>query len=411
MKNKLLLIILSSVIALLFSGCWSRREPKDLAMVNSVLTDIKDDGEYEVTQEIMNTSSQSSGSAQNIGGATSSAIIIVCNGKTPAEAARDQAKSIDKGIFGGHNKARFFSEKLARKGLAPVIDFFTRDHLTDEMPLLIVVKGQDPQKIYSSMTGLSSMIGNYIDNLSKSQHKSTSESVFTSTLDFIKDYYEEGKEPVAGLIEIVKNEGKSISGTASGTQGTQNTFNKDNQIIYKGLAAFKGDKLVGYFDGIETRAYNFITNKLTDAIVAIPTGNDFTTATIVKSKSKIITIILNGQAEISVKIKPVFTIVEEGSNIDPNKIETQKMLAQGFNSYLETEIAASVQKAQRGFGSDIFGFGSYVHAQHPKDWEEIKENWNDIFSKAKINVTVESSIVMTGEYKRSFILEGQTYDK
>jgi spore germination protein KC len=376
-----------------FSGCWSRTEPKNLSITNSVLLDIKDDGKIQLTKETMQPSGDTGG--RGGGGMKSSVVLLNCEGKTVAEAVRDELNG--KALFGGNLKARLFSEKFAKKGMMPALDFLSRDHLTDETPFMAVVKDKDPKRVYSSVTGMSDMVGDYIDELSKTQLKIKNESVYVTTLDFIKDYYEDGKQPVAGLIEIVENESKPES---SSQAGSQDASEKKYKIVYSGLAAFKDDKLVGYMNANETRAYNLVTDKIVGAVVSLP--DNLTSGKVTKSNSKIKTDIENGQVTISVNTKVALSVIQDGGDIDVNKIGPLKTLEQKFNKQLETEIAASIQKAQTEFQSDIFGFGVYVHIQHPKEWRNMKTNWDDIFSKAKVNVRVDSSVVMSGETKNAF---------
>jgi spore germination protein KC len=174
-------------------------------------------------------------------------------------------------------------------------------------------------------------------------------------------------------------------------------------LFYSGLAAFKNDKLVGYMDGLETRSYNFVTNKMKSTVIS--SLDRLTSAKVLKSNSRIKTNIENGQVTISVDTKVILSVIQEGGNIHVNEIKPLKSLEQEFNKQLETEIAVSIQKAQQEFQSDIFGIGCFVHAQHPKEWENMKKNWDDIFSKAKVNVAVKSSVVLSGEAKNSFSRE------
>ena len=416
MRKKLICIMHYIIIVTLFSGCWSRVEPKDLSMVNSVLYDINDNGDAQIIVEIMNAAPQT-GSKGNTSPKISS-IMMFCEGKTMPEAIRDETKSIDKVLFGGLNKARLFTEKYAKKGIAPLLDYLSRDHLTDERPLAIVVQDDDPKRIYTCETGLSDMIGNYFESLSHTQHKSTCESVFISSLEFKKDFYDDGKQPVMGLAKIIEDKTQpsdtSQSGSQesqTGSQGTPNNTEKKYYIRYEGLAAFKDDKLVGSMNGIETRAYNLITNNFDTTLVSIPTGSDFTVVSIAKAKTTIRTNVENKLAKIDVKIKTVLSILQAGDEtLDISKSEVIKIIEQGFNKQLEAEIAKSIEKAQREFNSDIFGFGCSVHAQHQKEWKELKENWDDIFSKAKITVTVESTAVREGEIQRPFALEDSKDD-
>ena len=407
MKKKLLCILQCILILALVSGCWSRKEPKSMAMVNSVLYDIKDNGESQLVVEIMNPTAETSG--RGVSSEKISALTIVCESKTMPEAIRDESKSIDKVLFGGLNKVRLFSEKLSQNGIGAILDYLSRDHLADETPLMVVVQDENPERIYTCMTGLSDMVGNYFDSLSNTQQKSTCESVFVTCLQFMKDYYEDGKQPVMGLVKIVESGTGSSDTAQTSSQGIQNNAQKLH-MRYEGLAAFRGDKLVGCMNGTEARAYNMITNDFTTAFVSIPSDNDFTVAMIQKTKSKIKTSTQDEQVKIDVKIEAVLSVIQEGGAIDISKREGIKAVEQRFNKQLKSEIAKSIEKAQSEFKSDIFGFGCFLHAQQPQEWKKTKDNWDDIFSKAKISVTVESSIIREGEIKLPFTLEEKVND-
>lgn len=405
MTKRILCLILCIGISLTLSGCYGREEPKTLAIVLSSLYDIKDDGSYQVTAEIINPAAHGGPSGPASG--KNPTITAVSEGKSIPEAVKNVSESLEKTIFSRLNEVRFFSEEFAKKNMVSVMDFFTRDHLTDEYPLIVIIKDEDPKRIYSSMLGLSDTVGDYFESLSIQQPNTISRSVFIDTLEFIKDYYEDGKQPVAGVAELVECEDKPSEKTGADSQTSQGSEdNKKYKIKYEGLAAFKDGKLVGYMDGIETRSYNLIMNKIKSANVSIPSGDDFTVITIKNSKSDIKTTIKNDQIAIDVKIKMDMSIIQEGGVIDISKSEPLKEVEDSINKKMKEEITASIKKAQTEFQSDIFGFGKAVHIQHPQKWEEIKESWDDYFAKASINVTVESSADRSGEIKQPFRMVG-----
>ncbi len=84
-------VILCVAALLSLPGCWSRREPKTLALVNSVIYDLDDSGGYEVTVEIINPSAESgirdSGSGKNPN------ITVTSRGESLPEAIRNSAAS------------------------------------------------------------------------------------------------------------------------------------------------------------------------------------------------------------------------------------------------------------------------------------------------------------------------------
>jgi spore germination protein KC len=406
MNKKRILISICLIVVVLLSGCWNRREPKTLAIVDSIIYDITDDGMYHLTAEIMNPSAIGGVKVSGSSSGKSPSITVIGEALSAPEAIRNMSASLERSIFGGHNEVRFFSERLARKDIASIIDYFVRDPLTNEAPWMVVIKGENPERIYTCMLGLSDMVGEFIESLSKTQLETTSRSVFASTLDFIRDYYNDGKQPVMGVVELVECETKPSGNVQTGTQdGAQGSSEKRYKIVYEGLAAFKDNKLVGYLDGIGTRAYNFVTNNITAAYVTIPSGEDVTVVEIRNSNAAIKTSFDNGRAVIDVKVSASLHIIQESGLMDITKEGPLQAVEQGFNQLLVGEIAAAVQKAQQEFQSDIFGFGLSMHIQHPEIWKEIKGNWDDYFSNAIINISVESTVDRSGEIKQPFKVE------
>lgn len=400
MTKKLLGLSICILILLMSAGCWSKREPKDLAIVNSIIYDINDAGDYQVTVELMDLT----GSGNDKGGGGESPgkkyITQTAQGNNFREALANVSANVEKIIYGGHNHVRFFTETAANNDMAATLDNFLRDHLADETPFMVVIKGENPEMIYKTNLGLSDSVGVFINSMATSQQKTTSKSVFVTTLDFIRDFFDDGKEPVAGLVEVAKSKSENQSAAGSGSE-------KEDQykIIYEGLAAFKNDKLVGYFNGIEARAYNFITGNIGVALISVPIKDSYVICEVTDASSDIKANIEDKNAAIDVKIKAKMRIIADGSDVNVSEPNVMKEIEGLFNKQLLPEIIAAIAKAQTEFKSDIFGFGNSVHSQHPEQWKKMKEEWGDIFPNATISVSVESSIFETGETRDSVLSE------
>ncbi|MGI6169349.1 MAG: hypothetical protein ACOYI4_06530, partial [Christensenellales bacterium] len=167
MKKGLCILLLALMLAT-STGCWNREEPKELASVNSILYDILDNGQYRVVLEIMNPTSYSGtgGTGEN----EKNPFTTVCGeGESIREAISNVSRSMEKTVFGGHNKVRFFTERFARQDMISVLELMARDRLMDETPLMIVIKDANPEDIHFSVIGLSDMVGNYLEDLAEQQ--------------------------------------------------------------------------------------------------------------------------------------------------------------------------------------------------------------------------------------------------
>ncbi len=389
-------------IVLISGGCWNKKEPNDLALIDSIVYNKTQDGRYQTTVEFLNLSGSGKKTGAGGGGGEASgkkSITLTATGDSYREAIANITSSIEKTIYGAHNHVRFFTESAAKSDMAATIDTLLRDHLTDETPLMVVIKG-DAEKIYESSIGLADSVGAFIDRMQITQQESSSMSVFVSTLKFFKDFFNDGIEPVAGVVQVVK----SKSDTQTSGSDSKGAEDKD-KLLYEGLAAFKGDKLVGFFNGTETRAYNIITGKIGVTIVTVPFENSSVICEVTKASSDIKTSIKDESAAIDLKIKADIRVIGCGADVNPSDTDIMRQIETAFNSYLVPQIAGAVQKAQKVFSSDILGFGMSVHEQHPEDWQRIKKDWGRIFPEATVKISVASNVYQTSETKDSILSE------
>ncbi len=409
--KKGLFALLLALLTLLPAGCWDREEPKNLASVNSILYDRLENGQYRVVLEVMNPVSANGSGGSN--GNEKNPYSTACGeGPSTREAINNVSRSLEKTVFSGHSKVRFFTERFAREEMLPLLEVLTRDRLMDETPLMIVIKDETPEDIHFSVVGLSDMVGDYFTGLVKQQMYQTSKSVSVTTLDFIKDYYMQGKQPVMGVAELVEEKSKTTENTggedsqeASGS-GEGEGGDAPRIILYEGLAAFKDSRLVGYMNGDEARAYNLIVNTVEASFVSIPSGEGQTTIKIAGSKADIKASLEDDQISFQVNIKTTLRIAGESGDLDISRAEPLKVIEARFNALLRSEVEAAIRRAQTEFQSDIFGFGRQMHIQYPERWPELRENWDDHFSSARIEVAVESSVVRTGQIKKPLAMGG-----
>lgn len=403
--KKIFFIFIYLVLLIISFGCRDVREPQSLEIVTSILYDCNEYGQIISAKEVMNPAANTALDSSNID--SEHHIITIAKGETLPDAVSNFSSVIEKVNFGGNNKVRFFTERLVKSDkMATIFDFLTRAQLTDETPLLVVVKGDKPYDVFNSEMGLSKLVGTYIDDLSKFQHQQTSRSVFTTALDFIKDHYNPGKQPVLGMVELVETELDPYN-LFSGDEEikTQMSQQSGKAIKYEGLAAFKDDVMVGYLNGVDTRNYNIITNKMGVDFISIPNGSDFTVLVISKSKTKIDTAVLDDEVMVKLDINLIAGFIQISGDIDVTKGTELKKIEKSCNKQVKNEIDEVIKKVQNNFQSDIFGFGSYVHMQHPKEWDKLKDNWDDKFSNAKIEIKVNTSITKSGEIKKPFGME------
>ena len=404
--RKVILFILIITISIIVVGCWDSRELNSLGIAVVVGFDVEGDKTKATIEVIKPVPAQSSfeSSSSNL------VRYVQSTGDSLFGAVRNATLEFDRKIFLSHNKVFIFGEEFAKKGIIGHIDVIQRDHEFRESGYLVVAKGSRAEDVMGISSGIRDIPGEYIEDLIKNQ-PATSKSVKINANEFLKYYYDIGRQPVMGVIQ--KKDKKPM--------GKSNSKNKkEEELLYEGLAIFKKDKLIGFLNGDETKSFNFIEGEVKGGLIEFPTpmldrsissatkktqtlgsfgsasSKDLTVVEILRSKTKNDIEIQNGKVILKTKVNIKAMLGEETAGIDTADEETISVLNKSCSNKVKKDIETTIEKVQHEYKVDIFGFDSLFHRKYPKEWQKIKNNWNEVFSKAEVKVEVEAEIVRTG---------------
>lgn len=395
----LLLIILTSAS---LCSCWSAQEPKDLAIVNSIVYDVDEEGNIVVLVSILNSSAVGGAGGGTSPSDNNPSIIVEGKGASFYESINNLTSKVEKSVFAAHNKVRFLSERIVSDELyfKKFLDFTARDTITDETSLLVVVRNEDIDKVYKSAIGLATHAGSFLEQVHYKKQEKSSTSVFIRTFEFIRNCYVEGKQPVMGQLQF----SKSVK-TPSLNPGSENE-DAEYEMKSEGLAVFKDFKFVGYLYTEDTQVYNILINEAEFISFDLEKGGDTISLSSIQPKSEIKVKKEGQQVYINIKVKGNVTIhnyLTNGVN-DENYYDMIQVTEKEANEYMTTTILNSVTKTME-MGSDIYGFGATLHEDNPSQWREISKIWDDYYKNAIVNVECNFIIKREGEINKPFLWE------
>jgi len=85
-------------------------------------------------------------------------------------------------------------------------------------------------------------------------------------------------------------------------------------------------------------------------------------------------------------------MVEQQSREDLAKPEKIKALENAIAEEITKRATVALEKAQIEYGVDIFGFGDAFHRKYKKDWQELKDRWDEEFARAEVSIAVEARV-------------------
>ncbi|MGZ4160659.1 MAG: Ger(x)C family spore germination protein, partial [Neobacillus sp.] len=125
MRKKGILVI-HCLLILLLTGCWSREEINDIAIVTTTAIDKMSDGKFRVSLQVAIPKLLG---AVGAGGSSSDkepTVVISDTGENVMDTYRKIQEKFPRRLFFSHSRNLIIGEKAAREGVFPVMDFFSR---------------------------------------------------------------------------------------------------------------------------------------------------------------------------------------------------------------------------------------------------------------------------------------------
>jgi germination protein, Ger(x)C family len=399
MLKKCICCLLLIFITIIQTGCWDRKELNELGIVMAIGIE-KDDvaGRINLISQVVRPSELKK---QGGGGKDAAYEIVTTSNDTVFEAIRDTVKEFDRRSIFSHVKVIVISESLARDGVKEIMDFIARSHEIRSFTWIVIAKDSDAKSILSVKHGIEKIQANYMDGIIKREVNNADVST-SNFINFFQKMPGEGINPVTGAF-LVTDETK-----ISEDSKTEHT----KALTLFGTAVFKKDKLVGFLDDYETNGFNLITQKKKSKSLHVESPqnkNKHISIEIRSSSNKIKTELRNGKICFDVSVKVSGNITEVEDDIDVTNVEIFDKVNENFKKYIEKEVHAAVDKVQKDLKTDIFGFGNAFQRKYPKEWNSIKDQWDNIFPDTVCEINVDTKLVRTGLFLKP--LDAQKVDE
>jgi spore germination protein KC len=304
---------------------------------------------------------------------------MTSEGKTVFEAIRLVNLKLPRKPFWSHAFIIILSEEIAQKDLLSHLDFFRRDHEIRQDMVVIIT--ENPDQLLRTAPDVELGLGHQLKYTTKGGANFTGVPVFSTLHEITKMLY--SKSPYAAISHVTVDE-------------------KEKKYRVDGISFFRKDRMVGTIKGTNTSGWQWITGGVRSAIIPLPCNkpkkraNGKLSVEINKTTSKLEVIEEKGKLTLKVKIKAKSNVGENGCGVDLSKEETFKQVEKLASNEIKKFIEHMLEYSQKTIKTDIFGFGSAYYQKYPKSWKAKKNDWNELYSKAKREVEVDVKIIGSG---------------
>lgn len=394
-------------LAVLAAGCWDSREPNDMVYAMAVGFDIDDDGQYVAAIQFANPAANqaSGGSSRSSSSGQYPFWTYSAKGHTPAEAVAALRPYVPREITLTHAEVLLVSERLARHGIGPILDFIARSWQARLLiaggvvdgDLMELLRAQSPADPIPALS-----IRRLLDRVKESEIAPSAPDLLTAVSSVLR---------VGGdlILPVLKVHGRQ-SGESGGLSAALEPP-AQAPFAHSGAAAFRSDKMVGFIDSKEARGAGFVLNKAGSATIHVdsPVGG-LLSIRVVGAAAKLVPSFEDGRVSFLVKVsasgyiegETAFGASTAGVSDKEFANHVRARLAQAIREDIEAAFDKSLE-----YGSDFLQLGNAVHRMLPRVWKsEVGDRWYDILQEVTLDIQVETELAQPGLLRQKPLKSG-----
>ncbi len=371
--KKMILLMVTCFFVINLTACWDNRDLTEMGIATAVGFDQTEGGDIEVTVQLVKPGVIK---AKAQGSPEESFWGVSATGQTVFSALRNLVTTVNREIFLAHIELMVIGEELARDGIIDVIDFFEREHESNRRASVIIARGIKAREILAAKSELENIPAIHITSTLEN-NTAVAKMVNIQFIDLIKCLNAPGYSPAIGVIQHRKREDNPAEKL------------KIKDLEVEGAAVFKKDQLIGWLDPIETRGLIFARDQVQTGI--INTDNPLergkkVSCEVVRSNGTIDVELKQGKPLLIIEVKAEGRLGEQQGKGDLTTPEMIKRLEKDISKVIEKNVLTTVELLQHKYKSDIFGFSTIVHRKYLDYWNQVEDQWDQIFSQADVKV-------------------------
>ncbi len=283
---------------------------------------------------------------------------------------------INKNAYFGHTKAILLGKELLKDKtlLKETLDILQRNNQFSRSIPVVSVDGTAKEALMAN-ADMQPLIGIYISELFENNEGVNTRFEQRTLGDLLKDF----KEDKGAIIPKL-----SIG---------------EKDIKIAGAALVKDYELKGWLDEYEVRGMLWIKKNNQRLEVSIPYKHFYIAYHVSNSKSKIT--FYKEEEDIVCRVLVEAEGRLEEYILDENILDNKEIekVEDAIEKSIKEEIENSIHILQKQYNTDVINIGKELERQDPKQWELVKDNWDEVFEKMKFDINVSINIRRIGQIK------------
>ncbi|MEK6994155.1 Ger(x)C family spore germination protein [Paenibacillus sp. FSL K6-1566] len=389
--------VTAAMLLVLNTGCWSSQEIEDMSIVVGLGLDVANESRFErditrqggtypkrnvvtATVQIVPPISgrgqrQGQGGSAGSQGSSMAYLNEKLTGDSMIQIFRQFSVRRDRPLIGDHLKVIVVASELAKQySLEQIFDFILRDNAIRPSCLVVVSHREAIEALSSTEPGEvpAFYLTGLVDNRSRSNK-------------------------ILPPVTLMKLDSTLQSGTSF---LLQNMVTSNGEHKFSGAAIIKGSskKWIGELTQFDVEGLSWIRGEVMGgALKAYAPAGYTVTYEPRNSSSNITPRVKDGDISFHIKIRSEGRLIEDWSFPEiPSTESYLKEMEKVFEKQASKQIDQVLHKMQHVYHVDVGGFGEQLRIKHPKLWKQIKDQWDDTFSRIPITYELEMKITDAG---------------
>lgn len=404
MRKLMITLLITLLLPVLLTGCWSRVELNDVAIVTGAAIDLAEDDKLLLSLQILKVK-MTKGISEKGGSGDSATLIVSETGETIMDAYQALQKKLSRLVIFSHNRIVIVGDKFARAGITPVLEFFSRHREARGSNYLLTTKGE-AKDILMARPNFEIFAAEEIREEEKASLMKSA-----SVRDFIFSLLENGIEPMTTEIQLLP-----LADSKSGSSESDGTG-----LGLVGVGIFQNDKLVGWMKRKDAEALLWLTNKTKNTVITAKLPDEKAlgeglsgkvSVQVFKTKTSIKPKLQGEKVSFDVHVRMTGEIFENTTKLNFTDTKGLKKIQQALEQEIVTQVDTTVDKLKKQYKSDIVGFGTFLHRANKKVWNDrFSTAWQEEFPKIEVHTKADFKIVGTGRVNDSMFWDEEKLEK
>ncbi|NOU66470.1 Ger(x)C family spore germination protein [Paenibacillus sp. LMG 31461] len=373
MMRRMSQLMTYTMMLILLTGCWDRKEINDIAIIQLSAFDLMaDTGKYRGYVQVAIPKSIGAGQLTTSGGTQQKTYMpLVDYGDNMEAMTVKLERKLSRDVLPSHRRIFMVGESLARQNMAPLLDLIARNPKNRLRTYLVIARDTDAKSLVETQYPLEA-----------TKEEALREIIVRKMVvpSMLRNFY--------------------ASSAATGIEPIAAAFSKDkdDKILLNSVALFNKTALVGYVDHMQAVALTSLLGKkpFGDVEVALPEQKNKLSIRLTKLTAKKRVEVSGEQPHFIVNIHATGRIMDNHSKLDPSDPAIMEQLNRSFQEQVTKIYQELFHTLQTTYKTDNVGFGQSVYRKYPKLWKKIEKDWDTIFPEVDVQFKVDANIYQIG---------------